>query len=283
VHRLWIAAFLLGFLHSLSLGTETRMAPMLVMYFAMVLGLTAGLVFWLADGLSVYGSYVESFEAPDPANGATLNGGPPEPELSDQLEAGVRVDITDRLRGTLSLFRITKENVVTPDPANFANTLQIGEQQSQGVELELTGRILPGWEVLASGTYNATKVVEGVSSNPVTGAPTNVAGNRLPNIPEWAASLATQYTFQPGSELEGFTGGVGIFYRGSRPGDLNNTFTLNDYVRVDANVGYRYKGFIASINVRNIFNEDYFVTANQPITALPGAPTSVEFTVGYRF
>lgn len=47
LHRAWIAAFALGFLHSISLGTETRMGPMPVLYVLMGASLSVGATCWL--------------------------------------------------------------------------------------------------------------------------------------------------------------------------------------------------------------------------------------------
>jgi len=242
-----------------------------------------GAVFKVTETVSIYGSYSESFEAPDPSFGSQVNGQPPEPELAEQFEGGVRWQVSPRLQASLIAFHILKENVVVADPANLAQSLQIGEQESQGVELELRGELAPGWQILASATYNEAEVGEGLVDNPITGVTEDVAGNPLPNAPEWGASLASQYTFPEGSALEGFSAGAAVFYRGERSGDLNETYTLDEFVRVDANLAYRREQLEAILRVRNVFNNDYFQTANTTVSALPAAPVFAEASVRYRF
>lgn len=62
-----------------------------------------------------------------------------------------------------------------------------GEQQNQGVELDVSGEILPGWNIIASYAYIDAEVTED-NTIPVS--------NRLFNTPEHSASLWTTYEIQ---------------------------------------------------------------------------------------
>ena len=136
--------------------------------------------------------------------------------------------------------------MLTPDPANPTLSIQTGEQRSQGVELDVTGEVLPGWNVILSYAYTDAEVTED-NTFPV--------GNRLPNVPENQASLWTTYTIQEG-DLEGLGFGLGLFYTGTRQGDLNNSFELGDYLRTDAALYYQKDRFNAALNFRNLFDID---------------------------
>ncbi len=220
--------------------------------------------------LSLYGSYSESFEATDPNAGLLNPGEFTEPELGTQWEAGARVQVVpDRLSATLAVFKITKENVQTADPDDPNRTVQIGEQESRGIELEIAGEPLPGLELLASGTYNETEITEDTMGR---------EGNQLANVPEWAGSLAAQYRFADSGRLSGLSFGGAIFVRGDRFADIDNDTPLDSYTRVDANLTYRWSSFVASLNVRNLLDEDYIQT-----DTIPGPPLTAEARLGVRF
>lgn len=76
-------------------------------------------------------------------------------------------------------------------------------------------------------------------------------------MPENQASLWTTYEIQSGN-LEGLGFGLGLFYVGNRQGDLDNFFTLGDYFRTDAALYYRRGQLNATVNIRNLFDVDYF-------------------------
>jgi len=58
--------------------------------------------------------------------------------------------------------------------------IAVGEQRSQGIELDIVGKIL-GWNIIAF-THNDAEITEDMTS-----------GNRLYNAPEHSASLWTTY------------------------------------------------------------------------------------------
>ena len=243
----------------------------------------AGFVVEATSDISLYGSYVESFKAPDPAGGTLSNGEPPDPETAWQVEGGVRWAPNPNLLATASAYQIVKKDVVFTTNDVPPQSVQIGEQRSAGIEVEIIGQLTSQWRILASGSYNETEVEDGFFSNPATGENENVAGNPLPNTPEWAAGVHTDYRIPEGSLLEGWSGGLSLLYRGSRSGDLNRTFSMDAYTRVDAHFAYEKDGWRVRFAVRNLFDTRYDLLANQPVSVLPGAPVNGMIEIGYRF
>lgn len=242
-----------------------------------------GIVYALSPSLDAYGSYVESFKAPDPAGGALSNGEAPEPETASQAEAGLRWTVSENLRATAAVFELIKEDVVVTTNEVPPQSIQIGEQRSRGVEISLQGQVTPEWRVLLSGSYLDTEVREGFFSNPASGANEDVSGNPLPNTPEWSAGLYTDYRFSSDSALAGWTAGGALQYRGSRAGDLNSTFSLDAYTRIDAHLQYERGNWRLRLSIRNLLDESYHVTANQPVSVLPGNPLFARLDIRYRF
>ncbi|MEP0959055.1 TonB-dependent siderophore receptor [Leptolyngbya sp. FACHB-1515] len=231
-----------------------------------------GIVYQPSETVSLYGSYSRSFEQ---TAGTTFDRELFEPIRGTQYEIGVKVDWLEDLSTTLALYEITRTNVLTDDPENPGFSIQTGEQRSRGVELNVTGEILPGWNVIGGYAYTDAEITED-----------NVfeVGNSLAGIPEHAVSLWTTYEIRSGS-LEGLGFGLGLFYVGERQGTLENSFTLPDYLRTDAALYYRRNDFRAALNVRNLFDVEYFETPlnSDDLSLLAGFPFTVQFTLGWQF
>ncbi|MBN4006331.1 TonB-dependent siderophore receptor [Nostoc sp. LPT] len=237
-----------------------------------------GLVYQPSRNVSLYTSYSQSF---NPSSGPNLNNEPFKPTRGTQYEVGVRADFLDgKLSANLAAYNLTKTNVPTPDPdpilAQQGFQVQVGEQRSRGIELDVTGEILRGWNIVASYALTGTEVTED-SSIPST------VGNRFQGIPQHQASLWSTYTLQKGA-LQGLGFGLGLFYVGERQGDLANSFQVDDYLRTDAALFYRRNGFNAAINVRNLFDIDYVSSVSSGILFINrGTPLSITGSVSWEF
>jgi len=229
-----------------------------------------GIVYQPIPEIALYANYSRSFE---PAIGTSFSGEEFEPTRGTQFEIGAKADITDNLSATLALYDITQSNVLTSDPNNPGFSIQTGEQNSQGVELSLTGEILPGLNVFASYAYNNARVTED-NSIPV--------GNRVLQTAPHAASLWTTYEIQQG-DLQGLGFGLGLFYVGDRAGDAANTFEVPSYLTTDAAIFYERDSFRAALNFKNIFNANYFENAFSRLRVSPGAPFTVQVTASWTF
>jgi iron complex outermembrane recepter protein len=230
-----------------------------------------GLVYKPVENVAVYGSFSQSFEQ---VTGNTLDDGLFRPTQGTQYEVGVKADWLDnRLSTTLALYHLTQTNVLTSDPRDPDFSIQTGEQRSQGVELNVVGEILPGWNVIVGYAYTDA-IVSQDNDIPV--------GNRLANVADNTLNFWTTYTLQEG-DLEGLGFGLGLYYVADRPGDLDNTFTLPSYLRTDAAVYYRRDRLRAQLNFKNLFNVNYFESANGRNRIFTGAPFEVLATVGWEF
>lgn len=232
----------------------------------------AGIVYQPIRPISLYASYAQSFQ-PDRFLGRSASNDPFEPTRGTQYEVGIKADITQRLTATLAAFQITKTNVVTADPNDPDLSIQVGEQRSRGIELDLSGEILPGWNIIASYAY-----IDAITSKDNT----IPVGNRLINVPEHAASLWTRYEIQTG-EFKGLGFGLGLYYVGERNADLDNTSILPSYFRTDAALYYNRANWKLALNFRNLFNRTYYETAQGRNIIYPGAPFTVVGSLSIEF
>lgn len=229
-----------------------------------------GLVYQPAKNISLYASYTRAFKPNEFAIGAGEQG--LEPETATQYELGVKGEFLDgKLTATLAVYDITKNNVSTTDLNNPDFTIAAGEVKSRGVELDIAGEILPGWNVITSYAHNDAYVSED-NSLPV--------GDRLANAPRNSASLWTTYEIQNGS-WKGFGFGGGIFFVGDREATLPNTITIPSFVRTDATIFYRQENYQIGLNFKNLFDTRYYDSAGFLLS--PGAPFTVLGTVSVKF
>ncbi|PSB10726.1 hypothetical protein C7B62_08510 [Pleurocapsa sp. CCALA 161] len=229
-----------------------------------------GLVYQPIEPISLYASYTRSFT---PASGRSANNEPFDPQRGTGYEIGVKTEIIkNRLSSTLAFYDTTLTNVLTTDPGNNLFEIQTGEQNSQGIELDIAGEILPGWSIFAGYAYTDAKVTED-NTVPV--------GNRLESAPEHDFNLWTAYTIPKGS-LAGLGFGAGIFYLSESPGDLDNSFFLDEYTRVDAALYYERANFKATLNFKNLFDVSYFEgSGREEIT--PGDPFTLLGNISVNF
>ncbi len=232
-----------------------------------------GIVYQPIEPISLYASFSRSFL---PVIGRAADNSIFEPERGTQYEVGIKADLATNLSATLAAYHLTKTNVLTTDLNDPDFSIQVGEQRSQGIELNVAGEILPGWNVIAAYAYTDAEVTED-NELPV--------GSRLANVAENTASLWTTYEIKNGN-LQGLGFGLGLLYVGDRPGSVAfdpPDFRLPSYLRTDIALFYRRNNWRAQINVQNLFNIEYYQTAQGYDIVYPGAPLNIVGSVSFEF
>ncbi|NET06408.1 MAG: TonB-dependent siderophore receptor [Symploca sp. SIO2B6] len=233
-----------------------------------------GIVYQPIEPISLYASYSQTFT---PNNSATdVEGDLLEPEEGEGFEVGIKADlIKDRLSATLAYFDITRQNVATEDPEDPFASVATGEQQSRGVDFDLIGEVLPGWNVVASYAFIDAEVTEDNTDN---------VGNKLFGVPKHSASLWTTYEIQSG-DLEGLGFGLGFNFVGERQGDLANSFEVDSYFLTNAAVFYRRNRWQMRLNIENLFDVDFIegVGGERVRFINPGDPFTVRASVSVKF
>ncbi len=212
-----------------------------------------GLMYLPLKELAIFANYAQSF---NPNLETTASGQALEPERGEGFEVGLKTELFDKkLLATLTYFNITKNNVAVTDPNNILFSIAVGQQQSQGVELDVAGELLPGWKVIGSYSYIDATVTDDTNAA--------LIGNKLFGVPTDKLSLWTTYEIQTGN-LKGLGFGIGFDYLSDRFGDLANTYKVGDSIIGNAALFYQRGQYRFALNFKNISDAYYIesVTGN---------------------
>ena len=205
-----------------------------------------------------------------------------EPEKSRNLELGAKLDWLDgKLSTRAALFRTEKTNERTTD-SDFAGSsfLLSGKRHSQGLEIDVVGRLTSQWEVYLSYSYIPKATIDKVGSTGTYG----IAGSRVGLTPKQSGAVWISYQATPKFRMAGGAHGASE----NRPlqggsGAASVTASVPGYVVGDLMAEYKFTpDLYAQVNVNNVANKLY---GDQlyPGFAIAGAPRTVLFTVGARF
>ena len=203
-----------------------------------------GAVVDVTPEISLFADYSEGMKG----NAFSFFLGEPVPEESDQIEAGVKFEFAYGISGTAALFELNRTGVPVGFPA-VAN----GEQRSRGFDIDMTWQADDNWFVLANYAHVEAELTKDAGGG--------VAGNRLNNVYPDSGRVWVSYRFtQPG--YRGLSAGAGIYAASGAYLDLANVYETDAYYTVDAKLGYDDEEIAASVSVKNLTNEKYFIPFN---------------------
>ncbi|MDF7813462.1 TonB-dependent receptor [Hymenobacter sp. YC55] len=236
----------------------------------------AGLVYQPLPELSLYGSYSQSFE-PQYSN-LPRAGGPFDPETGRQWEVGARTELLGRrLVGSLAFYRIRKVNILTTDPTDPDGQRQIAgnEATSKGVEVSVTGRVLPGLNLLANYAYNEARITKNGNPDQPYGSPW------FENAPNHTGNAWAVYTLQRGT-LTGLGFGGGAYHVGKRY-SFDSGFSIPAYTTFDAVLNYQRQNVSLALNLYNLADTRYYSGVFFRDIVWVGNGRSFRLTAGYTF
>lgn len=246
-----------------------------------------GLLYQPVSWLGAYVNYVKGFNAFNP--GISLTGSSFEPEKSKEMEFGLKGEWLDgKLRSSLAFFELTKTNIKSQMPAPYSNFYSTtGAARSRGIEFDLQGQLTDEWNVIGTYTYLDAMVIAG-NDSPFSGV--GKAGNRLENIPRNTASLWSTYDFST-LGVPGFSAGTGVYVVDRRSGNVDNSFNIPGYTRVDTMLKYQHKmgpsKLTLQFNIENLLNKEYIASSNGYGNFIhqtfPGAPRTYLGSVKVEF
>jgi iron complex outermembrane receptor protein len=246
-----------------------------------------GLVYQPLKTTSFYVSYANNFTS---NTGVDINGAPMGPSIINQYEAGVKNDFFDgKLSVNVTAYRIANDrfaqNGTLPDGTTTTAYREFsGATKSDGVEIDITGKLSKGLYFLAGYSYSYFRYTKTLAGG-IT------EGERIIGTTPHTANGTVFYTFTDG-KVKGLKLGVSGFYTGKRNSGFNTVkppatsrglpIQVTDFATFDFSAGYTYKKVSLLGKLSNITNEiNYMVHENYSVNPIP--PRMVSATLAYKF
>ncbi|HET8848480.1 MAG TPA: TonB-dependent siderophore receptor [Marinobacter sp.] len=228
----------------------------------------AGLMYQFDNGVTPFISYAQSFE---PLTQLDAFNNPYDPLEGEQVEVGVKYKPTgSNSLYTATVYDLTEQNRLAPDPINPQNQIQNGETSARGLELEAKVEVNPQWDLIANYAYTDTEVEEGANE-----------GARLATIPEHTASVWSQHDLS-NLVIPGLSAGAGVRYLGETWDGADNVRTPSETL-IDAMIAYGRGNWEVALNVTNLTDETYFSSCLARGDCFIGTKRTVIGSLSYQF
>lgn len=242
----------------------------------------------LMRDVNLYASWADAFIV---SSGImTRDGAMPPPTVGDNYEAGVKVALMgDRLQARLTFYRSDRRNFPrqteeSPESV-FCCYDSSGDDRDriQGVESEIVGTLLRGWNIAAGYTYATLdyryqESPAGLEDGVARGATLD------PRTPRHALRLWTVWEPRPGGS-SGLQLGTGLRAQSrsliALTEHAHGPTRLDSYTVVDALLAWRiHPGWRAALHARNVLDREYLQFVPSGNGAFHGEPRS--FVLGLR-
>lgn len=234
-----------------------------------------GLTYDLNQQISFYTVYAQSFS---PELFATdIDGKLLPPETGEVYEFGAKTEWFDRRLGVnTAIYRVDRDNVAVAAgtaPGGGSYSAASGLQRSDGFEIEVNGRPLPGWDLSL-----AMNVVDSAYKD----RRDPFYGKQPGGTADYQVGLYSAYEIQAGP-ARGLGFGASFFAIGDRGVGTFVTGTIPGYERLDLHAFYRgIKDVEINLLVRNVTDETYIEGADRPgAIAFFGSPVAALLSVRY--
>lgn len=258
----------------------------------------AGVLLDLDRHHTLYASYTNIFQ-PQSARGFAADAASQTilpPVLGKNYEVGLKGEyLGGKLNTTLTLFQVDQTNRAIV-PVNQAGcptfpaascAIPAGLVRSRGIDAEIQGEPLPGWQLSAGYSYVQARYVEGLN-------PTNESRVFDTDYPEHMIKLSSTYTL-PG-KLDRFRLGASLYWQSRiynqslRGANFNNVAFLVEqapYAVADMMAAWKIDGRTElQVNVNNLFDKHYYKAIGYDIrwgsTEAYGDPRNVMATLRTR-
>ncbi|MCL3781058.1 TonB-dependent siderophore receptor [Prolixibacteraceae bacterium JC049] len=200
-----------------------------------------------------------------------------EPEDGHQLELGGKYELAGKLFVNGSVYYIKKNNIVEYLGKNDAGNRiygQVGVVDSKGFDIDVTYLPLENWKITAGYGFNAAEYKK-FSANKYT---SSKKGNAMRNNPENQFFFWSNYNVVKGL-LKNVSVGIGARYTDKMYTNSSNSYELDSYTLVDANVSYKINKTRFGIKVNNLLDKTHFVSSVYSSQYIPGPKRNVMFSV----
>ncbi len=234
----------------------------------------AGLIYKPKESVSIYGNYSLAHvpRAGEQLSSLTPSNQSLQPEKFVNYELGAKWDVSDRLSATAALFRLDRSRVSAPDPSDPARSILVDGQYSEGLELELVGRLSDDWSLQAAYAWQRGEITADLSATVLDGA-------ELAQLPKHSGAIWNRYDLS-----ERWSLAVGMIHRGSIYATLDNRVELPAFTRFDAALYFAASDQLQlQLNIENITDKTYFASAHNNNNITPGSPLAAFVSAHWMF
>jgi catecholate siderophore receptor len=234
----------------------------------------AGLVIKPLPNLAFYGSYSVSYL---PSSGDQIGNFTPglviaQPERFQNLEVGVKYDVSPTFQLTAAGYTLDRTNQRLPDPNNAGFFILSGRTNTRGFEIGANGYVTDWWQVAGGYAFTDARIESATSA-------TILAGNTVGLVPFNSVSLWNKFALTPE-----FSVGIGYIYQTHTFASSDDTVRLPGYSRFDLGLFYQInESTRAQLNIENLFDRRYIYTADNNNNITPGAPRTIRAQIVVRF
>jgi len=243
------------------------------------LGFRLGTVYQLTEELALYAQYAKALEPVSSLLWLSPANADFDMTEGRQVELGLKQDFWQgKGQWTLAAYQIRKTNLITRDPNNPAQSIQVGQQTSRGLEASGTVNIAHNWTIDGNASVLRARYDDFTENS--GGVAVSRSGKVPPNVPQRLANLSLSWDFR-----EDWTASITQRYVGKRYADNANRLTLPGYstsdlalhVQLSADTRLSLHGF-------NVFDKAYFSTAYYSQTQwLYGEGRKFELKLHHKF
>jgi catecholate siderophore receptor len=203
--------------------------------------------------------------------------GKSKPEKSEHFEIGTKWNLmNNKLLLTAAAFRTTKDDVMEGADYGTVGTLNTGKNRVEGIEISAAGNITDRLSTVFGAAVMNAKILESFR-------PANEGGT-LANFADKSLYAQLRYQLTPALAIGGAATYSSEVYVG-QPDAAAADFGVPSYTVYDMFATYDFtKQLSARLNVNNLTNEDYYLTAYRSgAFAYIGDRRNTQLTLAYNF
>lgn len=231
-----------------------------------------GLILKPQENISVYASYAISFlpQSGDQFTALDATTATLAPERFENLEAGIKWDLTNALAFTVAAYQLDRTNTRANDPISGLAVVT-GESRTKGIEATLVGQLTRDIQVSLGYALQ-----DGEIRSATTAAP---AGRQLAQLPRHQVSAWGRYNLTSRLGL-----GLGLLHQSRQFATISNQVRLPAFTRIDAALFYDVSDRVSlQVNVENLTDTDYFPSAHSDNNISVGEPLNAKATLRVKF
>lgn len=236
----------------------------------------AGLIFKPLENLSLYASYSQTFvpRTGDQLGDLNLVRSNLSPEKFINNEIGAKWDINPALSVTAAIYKLEREKVevvISPTESILADN-----QETKGFELGVAGKVTSKWSIFGGYAYQDGEITKDIVTASI------FKGAELAQTPEHTFSLWNRYDFN-----DTWGAAIGVISRSDMyaqtPTESAST-VLPGYTRYDAAIYGKFSESLRlQVNLENLTNKEYALSAHNNNNIVPGSPFTGRATLIYNF